>query len=114
MEPAEILETIDQMRKGKELRRKYEDRIKHRKDGRQEYIYINRMQIVAVDEEALYRKLYDIEYGEKTIRWQIFFPCGCYGKETIHLLQQGLCRFINKNGTSIWKILVSPKYPFEN
>ena len=74
MDSAEILETIDQMRKEKELRRKYEDRIKYRKDGRQVYIYINRMQIVAADEDALYRKLYDIEYGVENYSMAEIFP----------------------------------------
>jgi len=59
MDSAEILETIDHMRKEQELKKKYEDRIKYRKDGRQVYIYINRMQVVASDKDALYRKLYD-------------------------------------------------------
>lgn len=110
MDSAEILETIDQMRKEKELRRKYKDKIKYRKDGRQVYIYINRMQIVAADEEALYRKLYDIEYGEENYSMADIFPIWLLWKrdhtataaKTLQIHQQKWRKYLE--GTSISKV----------
>ena len=74
MNSAEILETIEQMRRYKELKRKYGDKIKQRKDGRQVYIYIDRIQIMATSEAALYDKLYRMEYGEENYSMTDIFP----------------------------------------
>ena len=63
MDSTEILETIERMKKYNRIKEKYQDKIKHRKDGRQVYVLINRKQIAAATEESLYDKLFSMEYG---------------------------------------------------
>lgn len=63
MDSTEILETIERMKKYNRIKEKYQDKIKHRKDGRQVYVLINRKQIAAATEESLYDKLFAMEYG---------------------------------------------------
>ena len=63
MDSAELLDLAKRMNRYKELRNKYKDKIKTRKDGRQVYVLIDRKQIAAKDEYALFDKLYALEYG---------------------------------------------------
>ena len=63
MDSAELLDLAKRMNRYKELRNKYKDKIKTRKDGRQVYVLIDRKQITAKDEDTLIDKLYALEYG---------------------------------------------------
>ena len=65
LSPSEIAEKIEKMRQNKFLVEKYRDKIKTRKDGRQIYVLINRKQISATTIEALYDKLWEIEFGRR-------------------------------------------------
>ena len=67
MDLSEVLDMCDMVNKKKIIREKYQNKIKHRKDDDRYYIYINRKQVVAKSEDALYQKLYDLEYGGKEI-----------------------------------------------
>lgn len=62
---SEISEKILQMKRKQEISKKYQSKIKARKDGRQFYIYINRKQYTAVTYDALIDILYDMEYGRE-------------------------------------------------
>lgn len=74
MDSAKISEEIDKMRKYKDLEKRYADKIKHRKDGRQVYVLIDRKQIAAKDMDALYDKLYELEYGIESYSMEDIFP----------------------------------------
>ena len=58
-----VLNELNYMKKIQEIKNKYKDKIKHRKDDKRVYVYVNRRQVIAGDEEELFRKLYDMEYG---------------------------------------------------
>ncbi len=58
-----VLNELNYMKKIQEIKKKYKDKIKHRKDDQRVYVYVNRRQVIAEDEEELFRKLYDMEYG---------------------------------------------------
>lgn len=62
---SEISEKILNMKRKQEINRKYQDKIKTRKDGRQFYIYINRKQYTAVTYDGLIDLLYEMEYGRE-------------------------------------------------
>ena len=62
---SEISEYILYMKRKQEITRKYQDKIKTRKDGRQFYIYINRKQYTAVTYDGLIDLLYEMEYGRE-------------------------------------------------
>lgn len=62
---SEISEKILNMKRKQEINRKYQDKIKTRKDGRQFYIYINRKQYTAVTRDGLIDLLYEMEYGRE-------------------------------------------------
>ena len=76
MDSAEILETLEKMKNYNRIKEKYQDKIKHRKDGRQVYVLINRKQIAASNEDALYEKLYAMEYGCENYTMEDIFPLG--------------------------------------
>lgn len=61
---AEILRERGKMKRKRELKTKYEDKIKQRKDGRF-YIRINGHQIYGKSIDELYEKLYEIDYGRE-------------------------------------------------
>ena len=58
-----VLNELNYMKKIQEIKNKYKDKIKHRKDDQRVYVYVNRRQVIAGDEEELFRKLYDMESG---------------------------------------------------
>ncbi len=60
---SEISEKLLYMKKTQEIERKYKDKIKTRKDGRQYYIYIARKQYTSTTYKGLITVLYDLEYG---------------------------------------------------
>ncbi len=60
---SEVAGKIEKMRQHKAIKKKYENQIKTRKDGRQYYVIINRKQITATSMDALYQKLWEKEYG---------------------------------------------------
>ena len=60
---SETLEQLEIMIKKKDLKAKYKDSIKQRKDGRQFYIYIGRKQYTATTYDGLIDVLYELEYG---------------------------------------------------
>lgn len=62
---SEISEKILYMKRKQEITRKYQDKIKTRKDGRQFYIYISRKQYTAVTYDGLIDLLYEMEYGRE-------------------------------------------------
>lgn len=62
---SDISSQLEYMSKLTEVKRKYKNKIKIRKDGRQYYILINRKQISATTLEGLYAKLFDLEYGRE-------------------------------------------------
>ena len=62
---SEISEKVLLMKRKQEIIRKYENKIKTRKDGRQFYIYINRKQYTAVTFDALINLLFEMEYGRE-------------------------------------------------
>lgn len=62
---SEISEKILKMKRKQEISKKYQDKIKTRKDGRQYYIYINRKQYTAVTYDGLIDLLYELEYGRE-------------------------------------------------
>ena len=64
---SEISEKILYMKRKQEITRKYQDKIKTRKDGRQFYIYINRKQYTAVTYDGLIDLLYEMEYGRERV-----------------------------------------------
>ena len=74
MELSEVLDMCDMVNKKKIIREKYQNKIKHRKDDDRYYIYINRKQVIAKSEDALYQKLYDLEYGTQTYSMSDIFP----------------------------------------
>ena len=57
---SEISEKVLYMKKKQEIERKYKERIKTRKDGRQYYIYINRKQYTSTSYEGLLTVLYEL------------------------------------------------------
>lgn len=74
LSPSEIAEKIEKMRQNKFLVEKYRDKIKTRKDGRQIYVLINRKQISATTIEALYDKLWEIEFGRRNSTLASLYP----------------------------------------
>lgn len=62
---SDISNQILKMRKINEIKRKYKDKVKTRKDGRQFYVLINRKQISSSSLEGLYEKLFELEYGRQ-------------------------------------------------
>ena len=74
IELSEVLDQVEEMKKIQKIKNKYKDKIKTRKDGRQVYVYIDRKQIAAGNEDELYKKLYLIEYGEETYSLRDIFP----------------------------------------
>ena len=65
---------MNYMKKIQEIKNKYKDKIKHRKDDQRVYVYVNRRQVIAGDEEELFRKLYDMEYGLLGSSMEDIFP----------------------------------------
>lgn len=51
---SEISEKVLYMKRKQEIERKYKEKIKTRKDGRQYYIYINRKQYTSTSYEGLF------------------------------------------------------------
>lgn len=62
---SEVSEIIDKMRRHKQIEKEYQNKIKKRKDGRQYYIIVKRKQITATTLDALYDKIYDLQYGRQ-------------------------------------------------
>lgn len=60
---SDISTVIIKMKRFNDLKKKYQNSIKTRKDGKLFYIYINRKQISSSTEKGLYEKLYELEYG---------------------------------------------------
>ncbi len=73
MSATEIAAKIDKMNKIKSIKLEYQDKIKHRKNGRV-YVYIDRKQITALSESALYGKLYETLYGKFNLTMEEIFP----------------------------------------
>ena len=69
-----VLNELNYMKKIQEIKNKYKDKIKHRKDDQRVYVYVNRRQVIAGDEEELFRKLYDMEYGLLGSSMEDIFP----------------------------------------
>lgn len=63
---SDISTVIIKMKRLNDLKKKYQNSIKTRKDGKLFYIYVNRKQISSSTEEGLYEKLYELEYGRLT------------------------------------------------
>ncbi len=61
---SEISEKVLYMKKKQEIERKYKEKIKTRKDGRQYYIYINRKQYTSTS----------FDEGRQTVKRQLFQP----------------------------------------
>lgn len=70
---SEVSAIITKLRNDKEIKKKYEDKIKQRKDGRQYYVLINRKQISATTLNGLYEKLYEWEYGRQHSTLEMLF-----------------------------------------
>lgn len=64
LSPSDISNEVKHMYYIKEIKKKYKDKIKTRKDGRQYYIIINRKQITSSSLNGLYEKLYELDYGK--------------------------------------------------
>lgn len=60
---SEISEKLLYMKKTQEIERKYKDKIKTTKDGKQYYIYIARKQYTSTTYKGLVAVLYDLEYS---------------------------------------------------
>jgi integrase len=71
---SEVLNVIDHMKKQNELKKKYQDKIKRRADGKQYYVYIKRKQYSAKTEEQLYEVLFNLEYGKEQWSMSDIFP----------------------------------------
>ena len=71
---SEISEKVLYMKKKQEIERKYKEKIKTRKDGRQYYIYINRKQYTSTSYEGLLVVLYELEYGRATSSLADLYP----------------------------------------
>ncbi len=71
---SEALEKVLYMKKRQELERKYHDKIKSRKDGRQFYIYIDRKQYTATTYNGLLDLLYEREYGRERSSLADLYP----------------------------------------
>ena len=71
---SEISEKVLYMKKKQEIERKYKERIKTRKDGRQYYIYISRKQYTSTSYERLLSVLYELEYGRATSSLADLYP----------------------------------------
>ena len=71
---SEISEKVLYMKKKQEIERKYKEKIKTRKDGRQYYIYINRKQYTSTSYEGLLSVLYELEYGRTTSSLADLYP----------------------------------------
>lgn len=110
MDSAEILETLEKMKNYNRIKEKYQDKIKHRKDGRQVYVLINRKQIAASNEDALYEKLYAMEYGCENYTMEDIFPLWLMWKrdhtpttaKSLQIYQQKWRKYLE--GTAISKI----------
>lgn len=74
IETSEVLDQVEKMKKIQKVKNKYKDKVKTRKDGRQVYVYVDRKQITAKDENELYKKLYLLEFGEETYSMKDLFP----------------------------------------
>ncbi len=74
LSPSDISNQIIKMRNLKEIKNKYQDKVKQRKDGRQYYVLINRKQICSTTLEGLYQKLYDLEYSKLNSTIRQLFP----------------------------------------
>lgn len=71
---SEIVEEIKKMKQQKTIEKKYESKIKLRKDGRQYYIILNRKQLTAKSKELLYEKLWQMEYGRQNSSIANLYP----------------------------------------
>lgn len=71
---SEISDFICDMRRKNEIREKYQEKIKWRKDGRQCYIYINRKQYTGQTETDLLAVLYNLEFGMDDWSMTDLFP----------------------------------------
>lgn len=69
-----ITEVIERMTKLKLIEKKYHDKVKNRKDGRQCYVLISGKQISAANYDKLIEKLYDMEYGKQNSTLKDLFP----------------------------------------
>lgn len=73
---AEIAVETDRMKKDKTIefiKLNYQGKIKQRKDGRY-YVYIDRKQYVALSEDELYEKLYEVLFKPKEWTMESIFP----------------------------------------
>ncbi|MCL2719129.1 MAG: hypothetical protein FWE14_10165 [Lachnospiraceae bacterium] len=62
---SDVSELLLKMKNKNDIKAKYLDKIKARKDGRQFYVYIDRAtQITAATYDSLIDKLYEMEYGK--------------------------------------------------
>ena len=71
---SDISAKIIKMQREKELKKKYQNLIKTRKDGKLYYVYVNRKQISSSTEKGLYEKLYELEYGRMVSTMEDIFP----------------------------------------
>lgn len=71
---SEISEKILCMKKKQEIERKYQDKIKARKDGKQYYIYIKRKQYTSTSYDGLLNTLYELEYGRERFSLADLYP----------------------------------------
>ena len=71
---SDISNHVIYMKNLKEIKNKYQDKIKQRKDGRQYYVLINRKQISSTTLDGLYKKLYDLEYSKLNSTIRQLFP----------------------------------------
>lgn len=71
---SEISEKVLHMKKKQEIERKYQEKIKTRKDGRQFYIYISRKQYTATTYDGLIDVLYELEYGRERSSLTDLYP----------------------------------------
>lgn len=71
---SEISEKLLYMKKKQDIQRKYQDKIKTRKDGKQFYIYINRKQYTSITYDGLLDILYELEYGRENSTLADLYP----------------------------------------
>jgi hypothetical protein len=100
---SEVLNVIERMKKQKELKKKYQDKIKRRADGKQYYVYIKRKQYSAKTEEQLYDILFELEYGKEQWSMSDIFPMWLRWKRDYTPVSGRTL----KNISGEWKILLS-------
>lgn len=74
IDTSEVLHNIERMRKQTQLKKKYHEKVKIRKDDNRPYLYVNRKQIIGNSEEELFDKLYTLFYGAENYTLEDVFP----------------------------------------